>query len=108
FSMLIAFFVHKGLRRIMRPLNELHQAVEKMSEGDYHTRVQVSSSDEIGKLSKAFNEMADAIQREDEERKIFLATVSHELRTPISYVKGYSEAIQNDFIEGAEREEAIK
>lgn len=108
FSMLIAFFVHKGLRRIMRPLNELHQAVERMSEGDYHTRVQVASSDEIGKLSKAFNEMADAIQREDEERKIFLATVSHELRTPISYVKGYSEAIQNDFIEGAEREEAIK
>ncbi|BDH62940.1 two-component sensor histidine kinase [Lysinibacillus sp. PLM2] len=108
FSMLIAFFVHKGLRRIMRPLNELHQAVEKMSEGDYHTRVQVSSSDEIGKLSNAFNEMAAAIQREDEERKIFLATVSHELRTPISYVKGYSEAIQNDFIEGAEREEAIK
>lgn len=108
FSMLIAFFVHKGLRRIMRPLNELHQAVEKMSEGDYHTRVQVASSDEIGKLSNAFNEMADAIQREDEERKIFLATVSHELRTPISYVKGYSEAIQNDFIEGAEREEAIK
>lgn len=108
FSMLIAFFVHKGLRRIMRPLNELHQAVEKMSEGDYHTRVQVSSSDEIGKLSNAFNEMAAAIQREDEERKAFLATVSHELRTPISYVKGYSEAVQNDFIEGTEREEAIK
>ncbi len=57
---------------------------------------------------KAFNEMAAAIQREDEDKKTFLATVSHELRTPISYVKGYSEAIQNDFIEGKEKDEAIQ
>lgn len=108
FSLIIAFFVHKGLRHIMRPLNELQLAVEKMSDGNYETRVAVSSEDEIGKLSKTFNEMAAAIQREDEDKKTFLATVSHELRTPISYVKGYSEAIQHDMIVGKEKEEAIQ
>ncbi|KGR79994.1 sensor histidine kinase [Ureibacillus manganicus] len=108
FSMLLAFFVHKGLGHIMRPLNELQHAVEKMSDGDYKTRVNVSSKDEIGKLSEAFNEMAAAIQSEDEDKKTFLATVSHELRTPISYVKGYSEAIQNNFIEGKEKDDAIQ
>ena len=108
FSILLAFFVKKGLRLILRPLNELQNAVEKMSDGAYETRVNVSSKDEIGKLSEAFNEMAAAIQMEDEDKKTFLATVSHELRTPISYVKGYSEAIQNNFIEGKEKEEAIQ
>lgn len=107
FSMVIAYFVHKGLGHIMRPLNELQAAVEKMSDGNYDTRVQVTSNDEIGNLSKAFNEMAAAIQKEDEEKKTFLATVSHELRTPISYVKGYSEAIKNHFITGKEKDEAI-
>ncbi len=51
--MIIAFFVHKGLRHIMRPLNELQHAVEKMSDGEYETRVEVSSKDEIGKLSQS-------------------------------------------------------
>lgn len=108
FSFLIGFLVYKGIRRIMRPLNELQHAVEQMSKGDYETRVEVTSSDEIGMLSSAFNQMAQSIQQEDEAQKAFLATVSHELRTPISYVKGYSETIQNGFIEGAERDEAIQ
>lgn len=108
FSLVIAYFVHKGLCHIMRPLNELQTAVEKMSAGNYGTRVQVSSNDEIGNLTEAFNKMAAAIQKEDEEKKTFLATVSHELRTPISYVKGYSEAIKNRFIDGKEKDEAIQ
>ncbi|MEO4054556.1 ATP-binding protein [Solibacillus sp. CAU 1738] len=108
FLLIISFFVWKGLRRIMRPLHDLQQAAEKMSEGNYETRVHVTSKDEIGQLSNAFNDMAKAIQQEDEQQKTFLATVSHELRTPISYVKGYSEAIQNDFIAGGELDEAIR
>ncbi|MFF5995283.1 ATP-binding protein [Lysinibacillus sp. KU-BSD001] len=108
FAVVIGYFVFKALRHIMRPLHELQQAVQQMSTGDYTARVSVTSKDEIGQLSKAFNDMAQAIQQEDEEKKTFLATVSHELRTPISYVKGYSESIQNGFIEGEQKEEAIR
>lgn len=108
FALLIAILVHQSLKRLMRPLNELQRAVEKMTEGDYSTRVKVASKDEIGMLSEAFNHMAEAIQQEDEKQKAFLATVSHELRTPISYIKGYSEAIQNQLLEGKEREEALE
>lgn len=107
FSCILAAFVYKGIQHILRPLKELQSAVEQMSNGEYSTRVNVSSDDEIGKLSVAFNEMAAAIEREDDEQKTFLATVSHELRTPISYVKGYGEAIQQNYIEGKEREDAM-
>lgn len=108
FSMLVAVLVYKGIRHIMRPLLELHEAVSKMSKGNYEARVPVSSKDEIGKLSEAFNEMAASIQHEDESQRTFLGTVSHELRTPLSYIKGYSEAIQNHLMEGREQEEAIR
>lgn len=107
FSILIGFLVFKGIKRIMKPLNDLQEAVLKMSKGQYETRVEVLSKDEIGTLSKAFNQMAEAIQKEDEERKIFLASVSHELRTPISYIKGYSEMIQAGNLTGEKKEEAM-
>ena len=108
FLLIMSFFVYKGIRHIMRPLNELQIAVENMSQGNYEARVPVNSNDEIGKLSSTFNEMAEAIQREDEAQKAFLATVSHELRTPISYVKGYSEAIQNGIIAEEQKEDTIQ
>lgn len=108
FLIIAAFFVYQGMRKILQPLANLQQAVNQMANGDYQTRVDVTSKDEIGSLSSAFNQMAHSIQREDEAQKSFLATVSHELRTPISYVKGYSEAIQSGIIEEDKRDEAIQ
>lgn len=107
FLLVMGFFLFQSIKRIMKPLHTLQRAVEQMSTGDYATRVEVMSRDEIGTLSNAFNQMAYSIQQEDEAQKTFLATVSHELRTPISYVKGYSETIQNGYIDGPERDEAI-
>jgi signal transduction histidine kinase len=75
------------------PLSQMEEISYKMANGDYSERITHSTSDEIGKLALAFNSMSESLQREDENRKEFLANVSHELRTPLSYVKGYSEAI---------------
>ncbi|KOP69914.1 histidine kinase [Lysinibacillus sp. FJAT-14745] len=108
FLIVISYLIYKGIRHIMRPLSNLQRAVEQMSYGNYETRVPVHSKDEIGKLSSTFNQMAEAIQQEDEAQKTFLATVSHELRTPISYVKGYSEAMQNGIIPENQKEETIQ
>lgn len=108
FLLVAAFFVYYGMRKILQPLADLQQAVGQMTDGRYETRVDVKSKDEMGSLSSAFNQMAEAIQQEDEAKKSFLATVSHELRTPISYVKGYSEAIQGGLIEGQQKEEAMQ
>ena len=107
FLLVAAFFVHQGMQKLLQPLTKLQQAVHNMADGDYEARVEVKSKDEIGTLSAAFNQMAQSIQQEDEAQKSFLATVSHELRTPISYVKGYSEAIQSGLITLEKCDEAI-
>lgn len=108
FLIAISYLIYKGIRHIMRPLSNLQRAVEQMSDGNYGTRVPVHSKDEIGRLSSTFNKMAESIQQEDEAQKTFLATVSHELRTPISYVKGYSEAMQKGIIPESQKEETIQ
>ncbi|MGG0655170.1 sensor histidine kinase [Rummeliibacillus pycnus] len=107
FIFLIGFGVYKGIKHIMKPLKELQNAAEKMSVGDYETRVEVNSKDEIGHLAQTFNKMAASIQQEDEAQKKFLTTVSHELRTPISYVKGYGEALEHGYIEESQRQQTL-
>lgn len=107
FTTVAALLGFYGLRKLLKPLRQLHTAVVDMTEGNYEARVDVTSKDEIGQLSTAFNKMANTIQQEDEAQKIFLATVSHELRTPISYVKGYSESIQQNILNEQQQREAI-
>ncbi|WP_158068809.1 sensor histidine kinase [Domibacillus epiphyticus] len=96
----------KWTRHLTKPLKDMQSAAVRLSKGDYSARVSERSNDELGMLSKTFNEMANAIETEDELRKTFLATVSHELRTPLSYIKGYSEAAMNG-MEGKEKQIAI-
>ncbi|MCA1039984.1 HAMP domain-containing histidine kinase [Bacillus infantis] len=86
-------FGSKVIRKLTHPLADIKNAAERVSAGDYSSRVQIRSEDEIGRLARAFNQMSSSIQKEDERKKDFLADISHELRTPISYIKGYSDAI---------------
>ncbi|OES43955.1 sensor histidine kinase [Domibacillus iocasae] len=96
--LLMALLLYGGLKwtdYVIKPLENMKNAAVRLSKGDYKARVPADSEDEFGQLARTFNEMADAIEQEDEQRKTFIATVSHELRTPLSYIKGYSEAAIN-------------
>jgi len=47
--------------RLVRPIQVLHAAVEKVAHGDLHARAEVHSRDEIERLAAAFNDMARTI-----------------------------------------------
>lgn len=48
-------------RRLVKPIQVLHEAVEKVARGDLEARAAVSTSDEIGHLAGAFNSMTSTI-----------------------------------------------
>ena len=89
--------------RILR----LSKFAHRISQGDFRSRVPVDSPDEIGRLGKILNAMADNLwrARSNLEKKLeaqkeidqfkdnFLAMISHELRTPLTAVVGFSDAI---------------
>lgn len=76
FWVLTAFLVALGAgvvlaRGISRPLEQLTHIVERFGRGETEVRSKVSSSDEIGRLSSSFNEMADGINERDHELRRF-------------------------------------
>ncbi|MBI1258149.1 MAG: HAMP domain-containing protein [Chloroflexi bacterium] len=52
-------------RSILRPVLQLQHVTDRMMHGDYAQRTPVTSADEIGELSTAFNTMAETIQKRD-------------------------------------------
>ena len=49
--------------RLTRNLSKLNDGVHRIADGDYSARVQVGSNDEIGRLARAFNQMAEDVER---------------------------------------------
>src|SRR5467141_987255 len=82
-------------RAFLLPLKRLADATHRLSAGAYDTRVEVRSGDELGRLAEDFNRLAQALQRNEQLRRRFMADVSHELRTPLAIVRGELEAIED-------------
>ncbi|KFM99220.1 sensor histidine kinase [Bacillus clarus] len=101
--LLTVWIGRKIIIAITKPLSQMERVANHMATGDFSERITISSEDEIGRLGKAFNKMANALETEDAKRKEFLANVSHELRTPLSYIKGYSEAILDGVAKGPQQ-----
>jgi signal transduction histidine kinase len=74
-------------RQLTAPLERLARAVERFGGGDLTARTAIDRSDEVGRLARAFDDMAGRIERMVRSEKEFLANVSHELRTPLARVR---------------------
>lgn len=61
-SLLASFFLAGVVaKQLVRPILELNRAVRAVASGDLQTRIRVTGTDEIGELSRAFNEMAASL-----------------------------------------------
>jgi two-component system, OmpR family, sensor histidine kinase BaeS len=85
------------------PLKKMKGAVETMALRDFSVRLPVTSHDEIGDVSKSFNFMAEALEREEALRKHLTSNIAHELRTPLSIMKANVEAMVDGVVEDRER-----
>jgi signal transduction histidine kinase len=80
-------------RRMVLPLAEVTAAAKEVADGDLSARVRVEGPDDLKILSDSFNQMADALERNDRERRDMLADIAHELRTPLTVLRGKLEGI---------------
>ena len=85
-------------RRLSRPLERLTEAARRLGGGDLAARVPNAAParwglgrhgppDEIAELTRAFNDMAERVQRLVRGEKELMANVSHELRTPLARLR---------------------
>ncbi|MDR1639962.1 MAG: cell wall metabolism sensor histidine kinase WalK [Clostridiales bacterium] len=92
-SVIMGFLVLVFSQFLIDPLKNVLSVVQKMSEGHLEQRIHLTSHDEYAKLGRAFNEMAEKLEKVDRTRAEFVSNVSHELKTPLSSMKVLSESI---------------
>ncbi len=92
-SIFIGFWLSK---HISIPVLKLRDAAHKVGEGDLAQRVQNTSGDEIGELSRAFNKMVEDLRRTREELKnanAELADINKKLHSTLENLKAAHEQL---------------
>jgi signal transduction histidine kinase len=84
---------------ILRPVKALSEASQKLAHGDYSHRIPVITDDELGEMTRSFNQMATELEGQELLRRRSLADVAHELRTPLSVLQIDLESIEDGIIE---------
>lgn len=95
-TMLLAALVTWLMSRgFLAPVKRLVEGTHKLATGDFTSRVETSSRDELGRLAQDFNRLASTLEKNESMRRAFMADISHELRTPLAIIRGELEAIQD-------------
>ncbi len=104
-SVAIAYgILYIQIKRISDPLKEISEAAKVIAGGEFHKRLDINTGDEIEELGKSFNNMADSLQKIEENRRNFIANISHDLRSPMTSIRGFIEGIVDGTIPEEKRD----
>jgi two-component system sensor histidine kinase MtrB len=81
-------------RLVVDPVRRAAGTAQRLAEGQLEERMAVRGEDDLARLAKSFNAMADSLQRQitqleglSQLQQRFTSDVSHELRTPLTTVQ---------------------
>ena len=100
---MLAFGIYLA-RSIARPVREVAEAATRLADGHLEQRLHEGGPGEVGELTRAFNAMAEKLERNRDElqtqnqqlresermKSELVSVVSHELRTPLASVLGFT------------------
>ncbi len=100
-------------KMIMRPMNELMKAAERIKNGNLKEEIYYKGEAEFEDVCTIFNKMQVRIL-EDREQRLrnekartdMITGISHDLRTPLTSIQGYIKGIQDGVADTHEKKEA--
>ena len=95
---------------ILAPLNEMIEATERISKGDFKIHIQETFDEksDFGILQRSFNHMARELDGIEMFRKDFINNFSHEFKTPIVSIQGFAHQLQAGGLTPEEEREYIR
>ncbi len=97
-------------KKITKPIIEMSNVAENISNLEFDNRVNIHSQDEIGKLGESINKISEKLstsindlKQDVERRKNLVSNMSHELKTPIGIIKGYAEGLKYGVVDDKEK-----
>jgi signal transduction histidine kinase len=98
-------FGYLAASALTEQLQRLTQVADRLAEGDFSARVNISGHDEVAHLAATFDHMAERLQAAFEReraleasRRDLVAAVSHDLRTPLATTRAMIEAITDGVV----------
>lgn len=87
-----AFAIGWAVKRALKPLLALKEAVERRSPRDLSAIDEASSPEEVRPLVDSLNRLFDLVNAQAESQRRFVADAAHQLRTPLAGLQAQVEA----------------
>jgi adenylate cyclase len=85
-SVLVAYILASiAANRVSRPLHAIRSAVERISHGDFSSKVEVASKDEFGEVAAALDKMAIGLQQREDLKNALTRYVSEDILNEVIY-----------------------
>ena len=95
FAFLVVVFLFVLVIRSILPLKTLRKEIRKFANGQTNISCKINQNDEIGELSREFENAVEKINVLNQSRHLFLRSIMHELKTPITKGRITAEMIDN-------------
>lgn len=94
--------------RVASPIARLRKATQRVAQGDFTVRLPAPGKDELSCLIRNFNDMVEALARNEYLQKDFISNVSHELKTPIASIQGFARLLQSEGLDEETKREYVE
>jgi len=91
-ALLVAFFV---AGKITRPVEALKEATQRLAIHDFNVSIARKSNDEIGELSRAFEQLSLRLKESDRFKTAMLSQFTHEMKSPLGSIKQATQLLEN-------------
>lgn len=79
--------------RLTRSIRQLSAATGRVADGSFREPLTVTTRDEVGDLTHAFNFMAEELREVEAHKEEFFSQIAHELRNPLTAIRASAQLL---------------